>query len=786
MKVGSELLRAAAGALIPLSAGLVARPARLCTFVQMQEDVAWPISVEHAVACQSRYWGGNTNMVVPMFEGLATSELVWRLLIAYDPDLIGIHMPSTRDAAEIAPDQYAEAIATIRADWEQKGVVNVDEMIERDVEGSPFWNAEVPGDFLALITKWVSPLHHDGQPRVVVVDGERAVPHELTNALDLVADGASFVSRRVADDPFGQLALTSELGRLTDGSIAALRDKGVSVEQVVIDNPADLAGRLWTGERTTTPWRPAAWNNSLAFKVGRRFFDEPTIVVGDQPEDWLLYYGLRVLRPYVFWIPKSKVQVASYISAIRAAVGRAAQSTAPDTVPVISAASDEAAKQLVDDHAASFAANGAQLIRGDWRERIPRGAFWPVDPRSFRNASLLVVDGETDELPTPMPVSIEPSDRTTNGWMVDVEVRDWSTFRHPWLAPSVLPGGFGSTFDQRIGRGGASYFGLAGFIQSGLGIENALSRRRLAPANVIDTLGRVLARDGWSVALSDKGAYTNGTSQLFGGVEKTVESLRDPGVRALLDAYLVDAKEASAAGWFLKDTRRRYLSLDEAAAIVAAAVPAAQGQRKAAGEVVDELNDLGVLSRGHALKCDDCRATSFYVLTERQRFTCRRCRREQRANSSSWLVGFEPPFRYELHESVFQFLTHHCDLPLLAAFTYFAIELGSDDQRALDLGFEIEVFSPDGERSEHDVVAVWGNELWLGEATMKGALEESGERDLARIERLKAVADLLSARGVLFASAREFRESTRGRISWTFSAWPRSEVVLRERVQLRS
>jgi hypothetical protein len=393
----------------------------------------------------------------------------------------------------------------------------------------------------------------------------------------------------------------------------------------------------------------------------------------------------------------------------------------------------------------------------------------------LRSASLIVTAGQTGELATPMPVSIEPPDRTSHGWMVDVDVRDWSTFRHPLLAPRVLPGGFQSTFDQRIGRGGPAYFGLGGFIQAGLGIENALSRRHLAPAAVLDTLGGVLASEGWRTARSDKGAYTNRTTQLFGGVEKAVSALRRPEVRALLDAYLADAHAEQAHGWFLKDSRRWYLSLEEAAAVV-------DGDP---GDVFNELSELGVLTRGHALKCVECRATSFYLLSERQRFTCRRCRREQEATRSSWLKGPEPQFRYELHESIFQFLTHDCDLPLLASFDYFATELAGDDQRPLDLGFEIDVFSPDGTKSEHDVVAVWGSDLWLGEATTKAWLEESAEEDLGRIERLKLVADLLAARGVLFASTDRFREKTRGRINWTFRAWPTSEVIFREQIQRR-
>jgi hypothetical protein len=94
MRTGSELLGRERDALVPLSATLVARPVRVCVFVPLYPEVPWEASVEHAIACQARYWGGHASLVVPVFDGLAADEVFWRLVRQYDPDLIGLHAPT--------------------------------------------------------------------------------------------------------------------------------------------------------------------------------------------------------------------------------------------------------------------------------------------------------------------------------------------------------------------------------------------------------------------------------------------------------------------------------------------------------------------------------------------------------------------------------------------------------------------------------------------------------------------------------------------------------------------
>jgi hypothetical protein len=108
VRTGSELLGLTPPA--PLSATLVARPVRACIFVPLVEGVPWERLVEHALATQTRVWGGASNLVVPAWWELAEDEIFWSLIDRFDPDVIGLHVPVYADVEEIAPERYVEAV----------------------------------------------------------------------------------------------------------------------------------------------------------------------------------------------------------------------------------------------------------------------------------------------------------------------------------------------------------------------------------------------------------------------------------------------------------------------------------------------------------------------------------------------------------------------------------------------------------------------------------------------------------------------------------------------------
>jgi hypothetical protein len=768
VRTGSELLGIDRDRLVPLSATVVARPARLCVLVPLYVDVPWQVSVEHALACQARYWGGHASFVVPMYDGVEDDEVFWRLVRQYDPDMIGLHAPTLEDMEEMAPPLHERAIERLRASLSQdhfaKGQTD-DYIIQ--AQNELFWDVEVPDGLARDLIKWVAPFHHDEHLRSILVNGAGAVPHDLTDVLRLGSLPARVENVRAATGFVDQLLVTGSIGRLTGATIRAAAERGVTVEEHEAQSLAGVTGFLWPRGRSACPSALPEAGLARRMAIGRP--KAPILVVGDEPRDWLLYHGLSRLRPLVYWLPESRLAEGDFVQPLRHELSLAAQSTGRLTAIAVTATSTEAATRAVDETAAAqIGGNILQLDLEDWQDHIPHGPFWAADAPSVRTVSLLRSAGTTEELPTPTPAGVSPEDLIAGGWLVDVDVREWSTFRHAALGSSILLGGFSSSYDQRIGAGGACFFGLSGFIQTGLGLANALARHQLAPLPVLGAVSDALALEGWSVTLSDKGAFAQRSAQLFGGVEQLVQSLRDEGTRMLLDTYMAD-KRAGVPGCFLSDTRRRYLSLKEACDAIAAP----------ADDIVNNLYDRGALIRGHVLKCEQCRATSFYSLTEAQQFICCRCRHDQRATRASWLGEPEPVFRYELAEVVYQLLTHDGSLPLLAAYDYFVATLGPTDRRALDLGFEIEVVSPDGKKSEHDIVAVWGSDLWLGEATNAANL---GSGEVARIRRLRNVAELLAARGVLFATTGEFGTRTRERVNSVFSSWPRPEVVFLERL----
>jgi hypothetical protein len=136
-------------------------------------------------------------------------------------------------------------------------------------------------------------------------------------------------------------------------------------------------------------------------------------------------------------------------------------------------------------------------------------------------------------------------------------------------------------------------------------------------------------------------------------------------------------------------------------------------------------------------------------------------------------------FYYALSEVLFQFLKNNGQLPLLAAHDHFVVRRGREEE-PFDIAFELELIPSHGELGEHDIVATWGSELWLGEATADDKLG-TARSEMRRLRRLKLVAELLSARGILFVTESErFSDRTKRNVEAVFSdrTWP--EVAYEE------
>jgi hypothetical protein len=775
VRTGSELLALTPPA--PLSARVLARPLRVCVFAPAVDGVAWERLVEHALATQMRFWGGASNLVVPTGRNLADDELFLRLVECFDPDVIAWHSPTFGDVEGIAPESYAAGIA----DADRKlAELNFDQATrDREIarlREEPFWQMSAfSEDFRRKLMERAAPLHlGEAEPQEVYIDGTAAPSYPLTDVAAFRELPGSVLDITTTLGDTDQLLLTHAVGRILPEFRSALEARGVAINAVSIEHQANLLGHVMPRGRVVADFTYPRFLPLTGLSRRLSVFERGgvVVVVGGEPEDFLLFHGLSRLRPYVYWLPAAHLESQAFLYELAAAARRSAQEAigGGNVIAVTSTASEDAATTAVAalNDVPGRAAPQASLA--DWRELIPVASFPDADARSERRVSLLRHEGETQELPTPLPVSVSTEEPSVLRWMVDVEVDGWTPARHASLGTAVFVGPLVTEHDVRTTSVGPSYFGLSPFTQPALGLEASTARPRLRPRSIVEQVGDIVRPLGWDVSLSDKGAFALQSARLLGGIDVLATSLRSQATRALLDAYLTPTT-TNDPGIFLMDTRRRYLSLDEA------------GNTSGAGDIatlVAQLYDHGALVRGHILKCEHCRSTSFYSLSDEQEFTCVRCRTRQRATRFSWLGAPEPEFRYALSEVLFQFLRNNGQLPLLAAHDVF-VKDRSRERRVFDMAFEVELTTPEGELEEHDIIATWGAELWVGEATGADKLARTNAAEVTRLRKLKEVAHVLSARGVLFVTTAEtFRTRTKESVSRVFSdpGWPR--VVYRE------
>jgi hypothetical protein len=742
---------------------MVARPPRACVLVPNVEGVPWAATVEHALAAQTGVWGGTGNVVVPTGWDLADDEIFWRIIDLFDPDLVALHTLTYGDVREVAPEQHAAQLEHDDRELRALGFGDAQrEETLRRREDEPAWAIDVSDRLAELMIDRVSALHHERHLHVIVIDGRSAPGSPFTDVAQ-VRELPPRVSSPTAEDPLLKLLLTHAYGRV----LPSLRERvGIEVLEEQLQSDAQVALNAWPRRLDAPPPKELSGVGLMRriAIVGRG----PAVVVGDDPRDFLLFHGLSRLRPSVYWLPASKLDSDVFVRTLHSAVTfDSSFELTHEQADITSATNAEAAAELARrwpelDHGR----RAREAVVVDWHETLPQRAMAPADGSSERRVSLVVHEGETAELPAVYPVSVSTDDPLTLDWMIDVEVRGWTPVRHPRIGAAVLGGAWMSTHDARASLIGASYQAHAGFVMAGVPLEASVARATLRPRDLIEQLRAALPQN-WEVGLSDKGAYALESARVFGGVDRLVAALRDPATRRVLDAYVRGERDAGI-GLFLKDPRRWYLSLDDITTLAGDDAPA----------VLASLTDHEALLRGHSLKCTHCRATSFYSLDEHQGFTCVRCRRSQRASRFSWLGDAEPKFRYALAAVLHQFLHHNGHVPLLAAYDQFATEQ-RNDRRNFDLAFEVDIKPANADAKEHDIVASWGADLWIGEATAEATLADSSAAEQARLVRLREVAAQLCARGVLLVTTSErFTDRTRGNVENAFrDQWAKVRYV---------
>jgi len=221
--------------------------------------------------------------------------------------------------------------------------------------------------------------------------------------------------------------------------------------------------------------------------------------------------------------------------------------------------------------------------------------------------------------------------------------------------------------------------------------------------------------------------------QMFGGFKELCNALRDPHVRAVIDAFRGQPK--GTPGRHLSSDNRRYLTWKHFEKLLPDDVRPT---------TVERLIGRGVLRRGLILKCARCRQEAWHALGALgETFECNRCHLEQILDRRRWLGEDEPAWCYRMAEVLYQFLEHDGELPLLAV-----QEMFDASTRPVAHAFELEVVPPGRKRREVDIFSTDGYRLWVGEANKDGRFEAG------RLPFLANLAAVLDAYGVVLTTSR--------------------------------
>ena len=755
--------------LYPLNVALSARPARGVVLVPKVTGIDWRVLFRLAVRCQNSAWGGAGNLLLPMPPGdAAEDELFWRLVDAQDADAFLVQDITAADLSLLAPDEYqrrhTEAQTALAEVFDEP---ELGSQVSENLARQRMTGVQIPTELQQLLVSRVVPLSHDGQLPLfggtsadppgwpfVPVEKLRPLPDELWV---------------VPDWPDENRAL---MGALVRGDISTRLRDALAGAGVTISPATGVAGerpnpvRSWSTaveDRFQKSPRQISLLGLGQYSRAGAPLPEPVICIGDDAWDFAFAYALERMGPGARWVPASAASDQLALHVLTTFIMQARQRYG-STVHVCSVSNGDAAAALkvaVEAHG-----QGLQLHLAEPLDLVPRSParLYERDRIGFSQA-VMVHGGRTPALPTPIPRNVEAETPDQMTWMTDVSVEDWVSLRHSGLAAAVLDHPFPDMV--RCGRDGVAYLGPGAMAFRAIALETQAVRPKLSPLSLLEQVQAVLSAAGWRAELSDKGIYAQQSLDIFGGLGGLLTALGEDRAR-LLTVFTVD--DADAPGWKLSDSRR-YLTFEELDAVT-----------RGPDSVIVELEAAGALNRGLVLACSRCRAKSFYFLTDvGDAFTCTRCKLNQPLTQASWMVGNEPPWRYGLAEVLFQFLRHDGDLPLLAAERLRQdISAGRTlgDQRMAPFASEVDVFSPDGARSELDIVIADGHELWVGEATGAPRLETTNASELLRLERLRAVADVLSARGVLLVNGGSWNRGTIGRANAVFPGiWPRLVVI---------
>ena len=357
----------------------------------------------------------------------------------------------------------------------------------------------------------------------------------------------------------------------------------------------------------------------------------------------------------------------------------------------------------------------------------------------------------------PKPKNFSKIDRDHH-WVSDFSVVNQHFPRHPLLGMEIVKDTMIRHNNARVGKDSIAFVDTKTIFGTD-DMDSWLRKPEIHLPTAFDIFYLLFKRNGFVAEISDKGRFALTTISKFGSLPTLANFLLTIKVK-VFDRYIVQEKEKPMdTGMFLKADRRWYLNFQAFKSLLQDDITAST--------MIYYLLGISVLHRGLIFKCQLCRNTDWFNITEiSNEFQCKRCNLKQVYQMSHALNQLEPNWYYKLDEVVYQALKHNSIVPTLA------VNYLMGKSKTFDYCPELELrnLSTNEQSFEIDICCIQDGKLTIGEAKVSDCLGNSKREENEAITKYFDLSEKIGVSQLVFATIEEsWKEKTIERITKRFS-----------------
>jgi hypothetical protein len=756
------------------------RTPRCAIFINKNSDY-WRTAAAGAITCSSEVWGGRHFLVIPT-DGMQIGNKFWEILEAYNPDHLGVYRLSYADMEAVDPDGFAENRERQRTNWQSQGLQGgFDEWFEKQARVTPVDDWNISDDLERELIARLGPFHLDDHAISQPLSRGAGFGFPFTKISDIILLATRHVDQvtlpKPVEDSSAGLLIYSQTGLASPAYCEKLSAEGLSIDALpgnypTIDFMEHALGRLHImlgGASGANAWMPSQdYMPNTPFGISMlhlgsyydsrkhlRFKEPVVVIVGDDVEDFCLYYSLSRLHEDVFWMPLAwlKDSYSAFVEngkryraqlpmreldekqrwafrLIDLFFERAEHGRGEKRIELLSMSLNPRQlatrrRQMIDccmvDQSSFGALIGCVPIERSSTRCILR--VFEEDNYSNSEPVIFIEKDAVTPFPTPKPKNFSVIKPYGHFWVTSLQIEDYCPPPLPSLGSEIVNiNGLGT--ESRVAADGISYH-CPNVAYFGGGIDAVLVRPKIHMPDEMEMLGAYFAEIGVTIRYSDKGNYFLDTVDRFGSLEAAGEFVKTRRTRRILDNFISKATGMNGNIIYLENDQRAYLSFE--------AIRSSVGGKEETAALIDNLVKKQIIERGYIFQCQRCRLASWYgidaLTTE---FICGRCSFKQQFGVSHWKQPVEPRWYYKLAETVYQFYFHNSHLTLQVLY-----KLKGESKVAFHYVPEIDLldFPDEGKKRELDIACILDGQIVIGEGkTGKSKGEILRVKDVEKFE----------------------------------------------------